>query len=277
MAKATLGYYDETLGKYVSIGVESISDGVDEFNVTRLKNNESALNTHSANTQVHITQDERAVWNAKETPEGAQAKANATQVHKITLDNGMTKPTPSSNLNSILTKGEYICDSTNSNTPASGSGLLEVFQVSSVLVLQRYTTLGVIGRKTFVRQYNGTSWTAWNSYVMDSELDWKDLTLQNGWTTGVGRVPQYAVNGGEIVFRGVITGGTVIQADPYVPAFTLPAGSRPGFTGSYLLGGISGLLSARAYAFSDGRVCIVEVSTGTTGSIDLSGLIIRMK
>lgn len=49
--------------------------------VTQLGQTTSTLNTHVGDTTKHITAAERNAWNAKETPEGAQAKANQAETN----------------------------------------------------------------------------------------------------------------------------------------------------------------------------------------------------
>jgi hypothetical protein len=44
---------------------------------------QSEIDTHEANTVIHVTQSDKDNWNAKETPSGAQAKANAAETNAI--------------------------------------------------------------------------------------------------------------------------------------------------------------------------------------------------
>lgn len=46
---------------------------------TKVKTVSDGLSMHAGNTAVHVTPEERSAWNAKETPAGAQAKADAAQ------------------------------------------------------------------------------------------------------------------------------------------------------------------------------------------------------
>lgn len=51
---------------------------------------QGSLNTHTANGAIHVTASEKAAWDAKETPDGAQAKVEAVQANLNAHTNNTT-------------------------------------------------------------------------------------------------------------------------------------------------------------------------------------------
>ena len=72
-----LGDYEKTVYK------NGEAPGISANNLNKNENKteelDTAVKTHGENTTIHITSEERTAWDAKETPTGAQNKADAAE------------------------------------------------------------------------------------------------------------------------------------------------------------------------------------------------------
>lgn len=113
---------------------------------------------------------------------------------------------------------------------------------------------------------------AQKSYVVDRE--WKTLTLTNGWRNYDSGVPlQYQIRGNKVVFRGILTPGTLGGTDnDETMAFKLPGLASPRQANFPIAGGIGGSTTdfARVNFFPSGR-CVVPVTNGLT-AIDFNSI-----
>ncbi|SDE45558.1 hypothetical protein SAMN04488689_101558 [Paenibacillus sp. cl6col] len=142
---------------------------------------------HAADKTKHITADERNAWNAKETPGGAQAKANqaetnaknyidskAWQKHKVASDDGTAIDISNRDLNSIVHTGFY--KGTNmGNAPAlvHGWGYVEVItHAPGSWVLQKVYDLHA--DRFYMRRLQDNGWTAWTQDLFQSGVDAKN-------------------------------------------------------------------------------------------------------
>lgn len=98
-----------------------------------------------------------------ETPSGAQEKANATQVHKLTYDDGVAINF-SDDLNTLTTPGRYYINGTATNRPESLQGLCVVDRLVSSNGYMQMFIAGTTGRKLF-RYYNSGVWGSWKEYA----------------------------------------------------------------------------------------------------------------
>ena len=139
--------------------------------------------------------------------------------------------TPSTNnADDFLQSGRYIVNVNSINFPTlsiaststSTEGELQVYNYknSNTYVLQTYYGLwGGIAQRSKV---NGT-WGSW--YEIEGDSGWKDLTLENGFTSrGTDFTPQYRKVGKTVYLRGQISGNFTTTS---TPIFQLPAGCRP--------------------------------------------------
>lgn len=145
------------------------------------------FDTHTADKTKHITADERNAWNAKETPGGAQEKANqaetnaknyidtkAWQKHKVASDDGTAIDISNRDLNSIVHTGFY--KGTNmGNSPAllHGWGYVEVIAHAPwSWVLQKVYDLHA--DRFYMRRLQDNGWTAWTQDLFQSGVDAKN-------------------------------------------------------------------------------------------------------
>jgi hypothetical protein len=107
-------------------------------------------------------------------------------------------------------------------------------------------------------------------------LEWKPLTLFNGWTTySAGTEVKYAVKGDQIVFRGIIKPGVLSGTDnDSSMVFKIPIEDAPKTSIFKITGGLSGGATdfARCNFFLSGRMTIPTI--GNLSAVDLTGLTI---
>jgi hypothetical protein len=169
---------------------------------------------------------------AKETPNGAQAKVNATQVFKLTQDNGQALATGAADANTLTSTGVYA-GSLSANAPENDTAAITTLYVSVLAGTVTQIAIRRYDNSMFVRTANSGTWLAWKKIATTDQEAWTNLTLVNSWVSygGVYATPGYRKNNfGEVELRGMIksgvtTSGTVIA--------TLPVGYRPSFDSAY--------------------------------------------
>lgn len=120
-------------------------------------------------------------WTELETSAGAQAKVDATQVFKLTQDNGHAKSlTATANLDTINDTGYYFVNSTTLvNAPVAMAGTLEVVLGDSKTTLQTYMTIGNPTR-LFYRQKSAGSWNPWKESATVDKVQVAKITADSG-------------------------------------------------------------------------------------------------
>jgi hypothetical protein len=118
-------------------------------------------------------------WIQIETIEGSQAKVDATQIFKLTRDDGATKGYIDGDLNTIIEPGFHGYTNAASNKPDSNLGILEVQKrVTSGYIYQKANTMAGSG-SAIVNSYErisadgGTTWGAWEQLEKVSSTDTK--------------------------------------------------------------------------------------------------------
>ncbi len=99
---------------------------------------------------------------------------------------------------------------------------------------------------------------------------WNIITLSGSWTHTVQAVPAWKKIGNHVHLKGVIEAGTLTDA---TTIFTLPSGSRPTTTLTFLVAssiGDTADAGAKIYIASDGTAKVHGMSTMV--SIDLSNI-----
>lgn len=90
-----------------------------------------------------------------------QKKINATQVHKLTADNGTTTNVNNQDWNTLKSTGLYYCNPAGANAPLpKGHLILEVLSIdNNADIVQRATE--TLSNRVFKRGLSGSKWTAW--------------------------------------------------------------------------------------------------------------------
>lgn len=90
-----------------------------------------------------------------------QGKINATQVHKLTADNGTTTGVNNQDWNTLKSTGLYYCNPAGANAPLpKGHLILEVLSIdNNANIVQRATETS--SNRVFKRGLAGNNWTAW--------------------------------------------------------------------------------------------------------------------
>ncbi|PKR82601.1 right-handed parallel beta-helix repeat-containing protein [Heyndrickxia camelliae] len=113
-----------------------------------------------------------------------------------------------------------------------------------------------------------------NSTTILEGLDWKPLSLFNGWTTyTTGSELKYAVSGDRLLFKGIIKPGVLGATDDDASmVFKLPSDDSPRLAMFKITGGIGGGSTdfARLNFFTSGRVTIP--TKGNLNAVDFTGL-----
>ncbi|WP_406945771.1 pyocin knob domain-containing protein [Halobacillus sp. SY10] len=173
-------------GKSVSVNLDNVIDAGFYFALgtsTNLPNNDpgylyvskrqDSTNDYvgqmfiAANNEQLFTRVKKAgswtAWRQQETTAGAQAKVDATQVHKLTNDDG-TALSIASDANTTVKSGMYSTTSSTVNVPSNASGLLIVQERTSGVISQQviYYSANVMHFRTSVD--GGTSWTEWKEF-----------------------------------------------------------------------------------------------------------------
>ncbi|WP_010279882.1 gp53-like domain-containing protein [Paenibacillus senegalensis] len=157
------------------------SDGQDAINL-------SQLTAHADNNTIHITAAERADWNAKETPAGAQAKADAVQASLNSHSNNTSNPhnVTSQQITEIpyraatVSGNEHPIGVTTFAVPSgSGTGIEDGYPVSLINALnfkidnsrlsQMVYNAGSGTARSWIRHWRSdTGWSDFNEVVTSS-------------------------------------------------------------------------------------------------------------
>lgn len=217
----------------------------------------SEFDIHIGNSTVHISSSERNKW-------------NGAQLVKLTTDSGYGTNLGSGVDTRTLTKTGIYYGKEFVNTPSEASfHTIVVIAMSDTVIVQEATRW--FDNKKFIQTMNGANtWSGWKEIITKDQLapTWKNLTLQNGWTVYSDRTPQYAIIGNRVVFRGAIQGGTIgTSANNYIPAFTMPTGSRSLSNIVFATGLMNEAGVAKAYSQTSGYVSILYSGENTSNGI----------
>lgn len=141
------------------------------------------LYQHVSDNVRHITASERSSWNAKETPAGAQAKADAAEQAAIewVRERGIGSPGQTiDDLNNATEPGRwYVAGSSTANAPDGLSWwtVLVAYRNSSNLAQIAFRTIGG-ATQTKIRFLSGGTWTSWENI-------WTSFNLPNPAQTDV--------------------------------------------------------------------------------------------
>lgn len=142
----------------------------------------SDFDAHTADGTKHITVAERNTWNSKETPEGAQAKANAAETNAKNYVNGLQWQRKKvsddagnaivvSDLNADLTTGWYM-GSNMANAPTTEWFWVEIIRHNHLWTVQNAYCFN---RQSYYQRMkiNG-NWTPWSQDLFQSGVDAKN-------------------------------------------------------------------------------------------------------
>src|SRR5690625_3577781 len=141
------------------------------------------FDAHVQDNVRHITASERSNWNAKETPAGAQAKADAAEQAAIdwVRERGIGSPGQTiDDLNNATEPGRwYVAGSSTANTPDGLSWwtVLVAYRNSSNLAQIAFRSIGG-ATQTKIRFLSGGTWTQWENI-------WTSFNLPNPARTDV--------------------------------------------------------------------------------------------
>ncbi|MGY8620207.1 phage baseplate upper protein [Bacillus safensis] len=224
---------------------------------------QAKVDAHANNTNVHVTSQKKAEWDAKETPNGAQEKANASlvaakkytddhakdtilhtssaektkwnsgQLFKITNEDGFGKfhIGATDDFHDILPQNKGFSHFTSDTSALNGPGVsLRGLWASNSSGLSG-SVLGFdnVGR-TWRKTVSNGVWSNWERVVTDAAVTWQTPSLSNGWKQyvspdGLPHTLRYSKDAmGVVEIIGSIYGGTLGND---VVAFTLLPGYRP--------------------------------------------------
>ena len=110
-----------------------------------------------------------------------QKKINATQVHKLTADNGTTTSVDNQDWNTLKSTGLYHCNPAGANAPLpKGHLILEVLSIdNNANISQRATE--TVSNRVFKRGLVGGNWTAW---ALQATTDYVDNKVKTAVDAG---------------------------------------------------------------------------------------------
>ncbi|MCY9583051.1 hypothetical protein, partial [Paenibacillus alvei] len=176
---------------------------------TRIESEATKVDDHVADSTRHITAAERSTWNAKETPDGAQAKANAAESNAKAHANTVASQAETNAKNASLprTGGTVTGDLSVSNTlyVANRNVLYEIDQAKQSGVDAKNRIAGAINAKGVPASANDDFPT----------LEWKISQITTGVPSAKITVPastrtdyfkEAGVPGGRAEYYVVVTG-----------------------------------------------------------------------
>ncbi|NMM53521.1 pyocin knob domain-containing protein [Paenibacillus aquistagni] len=144
----------------------------------------SDFDTHIADIGLHVTTTKQAAWDAKETPAGAQAKANQaeTNAKNASLSKAIYVPI-NTDLNNLINEGEYYNlanaeVSTMKNVPTFESFNLKVYRHAGVQ--QEFRVFNPDTVLVWKRNFYNNRWSQWIKVLDQRDYDMLFQSVNDG-------------------------------------------------------------------------------------------------